>query len=240
MQYFFNYSNASAVEWALAVSEQGPLGTGSPFVIGTFLDDSQVSMDAVMWCALLPLCRLPRDCCRLPPISGVLLGASTRSEQHGNRACRGRGPAECNSGIHAASHREPANLGRLLVAGAPDGESRGGTRTLCKGAGRFVALLRVRNESPHANLRGLPYLAARHWRPGLLRASAELRRPWMHGVDGNGVRPRHAGRAAHPPLALQRVVAGRGACYVPHRSRPICVGGTALAVLPRRFVGSHV
>jgi hypothetical protein len=40
-QYFFNYSNASAVEWALAVSETGPLGTGSPYVLGTFLDDTQ-------------------------------------------------------------------------------------------------------------------------------------------------------------------------------------------------------
>lgn len=40
-QYFFNYSNASALEWALSVSEMGPLGTGSPYVVGTFLDDTQ-------------------------------------------------------------------------------------------------------------------------------------------------------------------------------------------------------
>jgi len=40
-QYFWNWTNPSAVAWALANSEQGPLGTGSPFVDGTFLDDSQ-------------------------------------------------------------------------------------------------------------------------------------------------------------------------------------------------------
>ena len=40
-QYFLNYSNPDAFAYALAVSEQGALGTASPFVDGTFLDDSQ-------------------------------------------------------------------------------------------------------------------------------------------------------------------------------------------------------
>ena len=40
-QYFWNYSNPDVVEYVLAVSEQGVLGTGSKFVDGTFLDDSQ-------------------------------------------------------------------------------------------------------------------------------------------------------------------------------------------------------
>jgi hypothetical protein len=40
-QYFLNYSNPEAFAYALAVSEQGALGTASPFVDGTFLDDSQ-------------------------------------------------------------------------------------------------------------------------------------------------------------------------------------------------------
>lgn len=35
-------SNPAVVEYVLSISEQGPLGTGSPFVDGTFLDDSQV------------------------------------------------------------------------------------------------------------------------------------------------------------------------------------------------------
>lgn len=40
-QFFWNYSNADAFEYVLGVSEQGALGTGSAFVDGTFLDDSQ-------------------------------------------------------------------------------------------------------------------------------------------------------------------------------------------------------
>jgi hypothetical protein len=40
-QYFWNFSNQDAVEYVIGVSEQGSLGTGSPFVDGTFLDDSQ-------------------------------------------------------------------------------------------------------------------------------------------------------------------------------------------------------
>ena len=40
-QFFWNFSNADAFEYVLGVSEQGALGTGSEFVDGTFLDDSQ-------------------------------------------------------------------------------------------------------------------------------------------------------------------------------------------------------
>jgi len=40
-QYFFNYSNRDAFEYVLGVSEQGELATGSEYVDGTFLDDSQ-------------------------------------------------------------------------------------------------------------------------------------------------------------------------------------------------------
>jgi hypothetical protein len=40
-QFFINYSNADAFAYFLAESEQGALATGSPFVDGTFLDDSQ-------------------------------------------------------------------------------------------------------------------------------------------------------------------------------------------------------
>jgi hypothetical protein len=40
-QYFWNYSNPDVVGYVLGVSEQGELGTGSPYVDGTFLDDSQ-------------------------------------------------------------------------------------------------------------------------------------------------------------------------------------------------------
>jgi hypothetical protein len=40
-QYFLNYSNPEAFAYALEESEQGALATGSPFVDGTFLDDSQ-------------------------------------------------------------------------------------------------------------------------------------------------------------------------------------------------------
>ena len=40
-QFFWNYSNPDAFEYVLGVSEQGALGTSSPFVDGTFLDDSQ-------------------------------------------------------------------------------------------------------------------------------------------------------------------------------------------------------
>lgn len=40
-QYFWNYSNPEAAAYVLSVSEQGPLGIGSPYVDGTFLDDSQ-------------------------------------------------------------------------------------------------------------------------------------------------------------------------------------------------------
>ena len=40
-QYFWNYSNPAAFAYALAVSELGPLGAGSPYVDGTYADDSQ-------------------------------------------------------------------------------------------------------------------------------------------------------------------------------------------------------
>jgi hypothetical protein len=40
-QFFWNYSNGDAFEYVLGVSEQGELATGSEFVDGTFLDDSQ-------------------------------------------------------------------------------------------------------------------------------------------------------------------------------------------------------
>jgi hypothetical protein len=40
-QFFWNYSQADAFEYVLGVSEQGALATASPFVDGTFLDDSQ-------------------------------------------------------------------------------------------------------------------------------------------------------------------------------------------------------
>jgi hypothetical protein len=40
-QFFWNYSNPDAVSYVLNVSEQGLLGTASPWVDGTFLDDSQ-------------------------------------------------------------------------------------------------------------------------------------------------------------------------------------------------------
>jgi hypothetical protein len=40
-QYFWNYSNSDAFEYVLGVSEQGELATGSEYVDGTFLDDSQ-------------------------------------------------------------------------------------------------------------------------------------------------------------------------------------------------------
>jgi hypothetical protein len=40
-QYFWNYSNPAAAAYALAASELGPLGAGSPFVDGTYLDDTQ-------------------------------------------------------------------------------------------------------------------------------------------------------------------------------------------------------
>ena len=40
-QFFWNYSNPDALEYVLGVSEQGALATASPFVDGTFLDDSQ-------------------------------------------------------------------------------------------------------------------------------------------------------------------------------------------------------
>jgi hypothetical protein len=40
-QYFWNYSNPLAFAYALEVSEQGELGTGSPYVDGTYQDDSQ-------------------------------------------------------------------------------------------------------------------------------------------------------------------------------------------------------
>lgn len=40
-QYFWNYSNADAAAYVLSVSEMGTLGTASPYVDGTFLDDSQ-------------------------------------------------------------------------------------------------------------------------------------------------------------------------------------------------------
>lgn len=38
-QYFWNYSNPAAVQYVLKASEAGKLGTDSPFVDGTFLDD---------------------------------------------------------------------------------------------------------------------------------------------------------------------------------------------------------
>ena len=40
-QFFWNYSNADAFQYVLGVSEQGEMGTASPFIDGTFLDDSQ-------------------------------------------------------------------------------------------------------------------------------------------------------------------------------------------------------
>ena len=40
-QAFWNYSNPQAFAYALAVSELGPLGAGSPWVDGTYADDSQ-------------------------------------------------------------------------------------------------------------------------------------------------------------------------------------------------------
>lgn len=40
-QFFWNYSNPDAFQYVLGVSEQGALATASPFVDGTFLDDSQ-------------------------------------------------------------------------------------------------------------------------------------------------------------------------------------------------------
>lgn len=40
-QYFWNYSNPDAFAYVLWLSEQGSLGTASPYVDGTFLDDSQ-------------------------------------------------------------------------------------------------------------------------------------------------------------------------------------------------------
>lgn len=40
-QYFTNFSEPDAVEYFLGVSEQGEFGTSSPYVDGTFLDDSQ-------------------------------------------------------------------------------------------------------------------------------------------------------------------------------------------------------
>jgi hypothetical protein len=41
MQWFWNYSSPETVAYVLNVSEQGALATASPFVDGTFLDDSQ-------------------------------------------------------------------------------------------------------------------------------------------------------------------------------------------------------
>lgn len=40
-QFFWNYSNPDAAQYVLGVSEQGALATASPYVDGTFLDDSQ-------------------------------------------------------------------------------------------------------------------------------------------------------------------------------------------------------
>jgi len=40
-QYFTNFSEPDAVEYFVGVSEQGEFGTSSPYVDGTFLDDSQ-------------------------------------------------------------------------------------------------------------------------------------------------------------------------------------------------------
>ena len=40
-QYFWDYTHPDTLEFVLGVSEQGDLATGSPFVDGTFLDDSQ-------------------------------------------------------------------------------------------------------------------------------------------------------------------------------------------------------
>lgn len=58
-QYFFNYSNPAVFDWVLQESEEGPLGTGSPFVQGTFLDDSQGAPPSFFPLPLTPLFSYP-------------------------------------------------------------------------------------------------------------------------------------------------------------------------------------
>lgn len=45
-QFFWNYSQSDAFQYVLGVSEQGALATASPYVDGTFLDDSQAIVRA--------------------------------------------------------------------------------------------------------------------------------------------------------------------------------------------------
>ena len=102
-QFLWNYSNAEAAAYVLSVSEQGALGTGSPFVDGTFLDDSQAipqeHPDAPYNLGLNPLqlAVLQNDTYRFVQSTIETLAASGHYIWQGALCCRARPPC-CRTG----------------------------------------------------------------------------------------------------------------------------------------------
>jgi hypothetical protein len=99
-QYFWNYSNPDAAAWVLAESEQGALATGSPYVDGTFLDDSQAipqehgGAPAAMGLSPLQLALVQNDTHRFVQTAIETLAAAGRYIWQGFDGNRGGDPDE--------------------------------------------------------------------------------------------------------------------------------------------------
>lgn len=204
MQYFFNYSNASAVEWALNVSEHGPLGTGSPFVSGTFLDDSQVRRRA----------------------RGFTLAAA-----HPWRFFQGfsweHPHAPNNTGIGPVGVAVLQNATQAFTQATIE-------RLQTSGAYLWQALQTVRaHRTCRVHRAPLPLLLLSAWdrRSRLLRPSTEHRGFNLYGVDVGSMRTVDAECPSHTSMAVQLDVADRSACDVPYCARAVCVDWATLAML---------
>ena len=99
-QYFWNYSNPDAAAWVLAESEQGALATGSPYVDGTFLDDSQAipqehgDAPRNMGLSALQLAALQNDTHRFVQTAITTLAAQGKFSWQGFDGNRGGDPDE--------------------------------------------------------------------------------------------------------------------------------------------------
>jgi hypothetical protein len=99
-QFFWNYSNPLAAAWVLSESEQGQLATGSPYVDGTFLDDSQAipqehgDAPRNMGLSALQLATLQNDTHRFVQATIATLAAKGKFSWQGFDGNRGGDPDE--------------------------------------------------------------------------------------------------------------------------------------------------
>ena len=101
-QFFWNYSNPDAAAYVLSTSEQGPLGTGSPYVDGTFLDDSQAG--GLCHDSSKESRRIRRPFCRLRG-AGHPPGARACALQHGPLCRAAPARAERHVRLRAGAYR---------------------------------------------------------------------------------------------------------------------------------------